>query len=76
MNRFERFFGLRSEARVRFNHGDYTVQTAGDYVRCAVTGQQIVLDDLRYWSVDRQEAYASAAIALKRNLELRRARGA
>jgi hypothetical protein len=43
----------------------------GDFVRCAITGQQIALADLRYWSVDRQEAYASAEASLKRHLELR-----
>jgi hypothetical protein len=28
-------------------------------VRCAVTGEPIPLDQLKYWSVERQEAYAS-----------------
>ena len=27
---------------------------------CAVTGQHIPLDELRYWSVARQEAYVDA----------------
>lgn len=72
MNRFEKFFGLRSEAKVRFLDGEFQVLNAGDFVRCAVTGQSITLEDLRYWSVDRQEAYASAEISLKRHLELKR----
>ena len=75
MNRFEKFFGLRSEAKVRFLDGEFRVLNAGDFVRCAVTGQAIALDDLRYWNVDRQEAYASAEISLKRYLELRHQRG-
>ena len=75
MNRFEKFFGLRSEAKVRFLDGEFQVLNTGDFVRCAVTGQAISLDDLRYWNVDRQEAYASAEISLKRHLELRRQRG-
>jgi len=74
MNRFEKFFGLRSEAKVRYLDGEFQVLNAGDFVRCAVTGQAIALDELRYWSVDRQEAYASAEISLKRYLELRAAR--
>lgn len=73
MNRFEKFFGLRSEAKVRFLDGEFQVLNAGDFVRCAVTGQTITLDELRYWDVDRQEAYASAEISFKRYLELRKA---
>ncbi len=74
MNRFEKFFGLRSEAKVRFLDGEFQVLNAGDFVRCAVTGQTIALDELRYWNVDRQEAYASAEISLKRYLDLRKRR--
>jgi len=35
----------------------------GRFVLCAVSGEAIALEELRYWSVERQEAYASAAIA-------------
>ena len=38
----------------------------GDHVLCAVTGEVIPLDLLRYWSVPLQEAYANAEIATKR----------
>jgi hypothetical protein len=41
----------------------HRVLSPGDHVVCAVTGERIAIDDLRYWSVARQEAYASAAIA-------------
>ena len=68
--------GRGREARIHYLAGTFRMLAAGDYVVCAETGVAIPLDELRYWSVDRQEAYASAAIALKRNLELRRARGA
>jgi hypothetical protein len=44
----------------------------GTFVRCAVTGAPIALDELRYWSVDLQEAYADPEAVLKR-LEDRRA---
>ena len=74
MNRFEKFFGLRSEAKVRFLDGEFQVLNAGDFVRCTVTGQVINLEDLRYWNVDRQEAYASAEISLKRFMELKQQR--
>ena len=38
----------------------------GSFVYCAVTGEPIPLESLRYWSVDLQEAYASPAFALRR----------
>ena len=36
----------------------------GDHVMCAVTGVAIPLHELRYWSVERQEAYVDAAASL------------
>jgi hypothetical protein len=38
----------------------------GQYVICAVTGASIPLDELTYWSAERQEAYASAEAATRR----------
>ena len=38
----------------------------GAFVRCAVTGQPIPLDQLKYWSVERQEAYAGPEAVLQR----------
>jgi len=38
----------------------------GAFVRCAVTGKPIPLDELRYWSVDLQEAYSSPEAVLQR----------
>jgi hypothetical protein len=72
MNRFDKLFGMRGEAQVRYLDGEFQVVAPGDFVRCAVTGQRIELPDLRYWSVDLQEAYASADISLARYLEVAR----
>jgi hypothetical protein len=69
MNRFEKIFGGRREAKIRYKDGDFQVVTAGDFVRCAVTGQPIDVPNLRYWSVPHQEAYSSAEVSLKRALE-------
>ncbi|HMO68283.1 MAG TPA: DUF2093 domain-containing protein, partial [Novosphingobium sp.] len=38
----------------------------GTHVRCAVTGESVALEALRYWSVEHQEAYASCAVATRR----------
>jgi len=70
MNRFEKLFGSHGEARVRYLDGEFQVLSPGEYVRCAVTGEQIPLQDLRYWSVELQEAYATPAASLQRYREL------
>jgi hypothetical protein len=57
----------QGEAKVQYLDGDYRVISPGAYVLCAVTGAQIPLDDLKYWSVDRQEAYATPEAVLKRH---------
>ena len=46
----------------------FRVVKPGHYVACAVTGEAIALEELRYWSVDRQEAYASCEISTRRAL--------
>ena len=67
MNRFEGP-GAR-EARIRYLDGDFQVTSPGSFVRCAVTGESIPLDELKYWSVARQEPYINAAASLKREME-------
>ena len=52
-------------AKLHYLPGTFRVLVNGDHVLCAVTGQPIPLDQLRYWSVERQEPYASAEAALK-----------
>jgi hypothetical protein len=55
------------EAQVQYLDGDFRVISPGTYVRCAVTGVQIPLDELKYWSVDLQEAYAVPSAVLQRH---------
>ena len=52
-------------ARLHYLPGTYRMLVPGDHVVCAVTGQPIPLAELRYWSVERQEAYASAEASVK-----------
>lgn len=53
------------EARLHYMPGTFRILTPGDHVRCAATGQPIALEDLRYWSVARQEAYSSAELSVR-----------
>jgi len=45
------------------------VVSQGEFVRCAVTGEAIALSDLKYWSVELQEAYVSAEVSFRRYME-------
>jgi hypothetical protein len=61
-------------AKLYFGPSSFRVLHPGRHVLCAVTGQVIPLAELRYWSAERQEAYASAEIATRRLLGLDPAR--
>ncbi|ACA21075.1 conserved hypothetical protein [Methylobacterium sp. 4-46] len=58
--------GGTGEAVVEYGDSNLRVVRPGRFVRCAVTGAEIALDDLRYWSVARQEAYAGPEAVMQR----------
>jgi len=55
-------------ARLHFEPNGFRLISPGTHVICAVSGERIELDMLRYWSVTRQEPYASCELATKRLL--------
>jgi len=59
---------MPGEADVKYLDGDFRVVRPGAFVLCAVTGAQIPLEELRYWSVDLQEAYATPEAVLQRQI--------
>ena len=61
---------LDGPARLHYGDGEFVVLKPGRYVVCAVTGKQIPLEALRYWSPEHQEAYVGPGEALKRWLDL------
>jgi hypothetical protein len=67
LNRTDRSMPMPGEAEVRYLDGDFRVIRPGAFVRCAVTGAEIPLEELRYWSVDLQEPYVSLEAVLKRH---------
>ena len=71
LNRYDRNAPMNGEAEVKYLDGDFRVVKPGAYVRCAVTGVPIPLEELKYWSVDLQEAYASPEAVLQRRQEKR-----
>ncbi len=52
--------------RSQFLDGDFRIVRPGAFVRCAVTNVPIPLEELKYWSVDLQEAYASPQAVMQR----------
>lgn len=57
--------GAGRAARLHYLPGTFRVLSNGDHVICAVTGTRISLHELRYWSVERQEAYVDAETSLE-----------
>jgi len=55
-------------AQLLYGPNGFRVMRPGTHVLCAVTGEAIPLEALRYWSVERQEAYATPEIATRRAL--------
>jgi len=55
-------------ATLLYGPNGFRVIKPGRFVVCAVSGETIALEELRYWSVDRQEPYASPEIATRRTL--------
>lgn len=47
-------------------NAEYTILRPGRFVRCAVTGTPIPLEELKYWSEEFQEAYVDAEAATAR----------
>jgi hypothetical protein len=66
LNRFDPRSPQAGEAEVKYLDSDFRVVRAGAFVRCAVTGVAIPLEELKYWSVERQEAYSSPLAVLQR----------
>jgi hypothetical protein len=66
MNLFERKPTQAAEAEIKFLDGDFRIVKPGTFVRCGLTGEPIPVEELRYWDVDRQEAYARPEHLLER----------
>jgi len=67
LTRNDRSPPMAGEAEVKFLDGDFRVIKPGAFVRCAVTGVPIPLEELKYWNVGSQEAYASPEVVLQRH---------
>ena len=46
-------------AKIKYLPNNFQIIEPGDYVECAVSGKQISIENLTYWSVELQEPYFS-----------------
>lgn len=53
-------------ATLHYGDGEYAVLRPGHFVICAESGATIPLAAVRYWSAERQEAYAGPVEFMKR----------
>ena len=61
-----RIDGLNGQlATVRYTEADFHVLAPGTHVICAITDKHIPLDELKYWSWKRQEAYIDAQASVQ-----------
>ncbi|MEP5937731.1 MAG: DUF2093 domain-containing protein [Erythrobacter sp.] len=53
-------------AKLQYGPNGFRVIRPGQHVFCAVSGEAIPLEELRYWSVEHQEPYATCELATER----------
>jgi len=57
-------------AKIKYLPNNFSIIEDGNYVVCAVSGKEILIEELTYWNVDLQEAYHSYKEAFKKNEEI------
>ena len=50
----------KKKAKLVYKHNSFDIVEEGNFVICAVSGKEILLNKLSYWNVELQEAYYSA----------------
>ena len=56
----------KKKAKLLFKHNSFDIIEEGDFVLCAISGKEIILEKLNYWNVELQEAYYSPVEANER----------
>jgi hypothetical protein len=70
MNRIDRRVPMSGPAEIEYLDGDFKIKKPGAFVVCAATGAHVTIEELRYWNVDRQEAYAGPEAKMLRLQQL------
>ena len=53
-------------AKIKYLPNNFKIIEPGDYVKCAVSGKEINIENLSYWNVELQEPYFSYVEASKK----------
>ncbi len=61
---------MKKLAKLKYLPNNFNIIETGDHVICAVSGKQISLENLNYWSVELQEAYFSYVEAHKKKEQI------
>tara|TARA_B100001093_G_scaffold417273_1_gene408187 strand:- start:592 stop:792 length:201 start_codon:yes stop_codon:yes gene_type:complete len=62
---------IKKKAKLQYKQNTFDIIEEGSFVICAVTGKEILLEDLNYWNVDLQEPYFSPLEANERFKKLK-----
>ncbi|MDB3982937.1 DUF2093 domain-containing protein [Candidatus Pelagibacter sp.] len=55
-------------AKLKYLPNNFSILEEGDHVICAISKKKILLENLNYWNVEKQEAYFSyIEAAIKRD---------
>ena len=55
-------------AKLKYLPNNFSILEDGDHVICAISKKKILLENLNYWNVEKQEAYFSyIEAAIKRD---------
>ena len=49
----------KKKAKLRYKENSFDIIEDGNFVVCAISGKEILLENLTYWNVELQEAYLS-----------------
>ena len=53
-------------AKLKYLPNNFSILEEGDHVICAISEKRILLENLNYWNVEKQEAYFSYIEASKK----------
>ena len=60
------------KAVLKYKANMFEIVKNGDYVECAVSKKHILLNNLKYWNVELQEAYYSPKEAQKKYNQIKK----
>ena len=61
----------KKKAKLKYKENSFDIIEEGNFVICAISGREILLENLTYWNVELQEAYFSPIEANKRYKEIK-----